>query len=110
MTSRLGIIFSIFILSSCTFSDYIPQPINTGSTAIVLPVKTGTIATLGTGEIQSPLVENLTGSGDEYYPFFNGIEKRVIRIKHTSGKPTTIAFINSEAKSVEVTITFPTAS
>ncbi|NRH20891.1 hypothetical protein HOO68_02510 [Candidatus Gracilibacteria bacterium] len=111
MISRFGIFFSIFVLSSCTSSDLIVPSNNTGSIVIFSPVvMTGTTITPGSGDIQPPLVENLTGSGDEYNPIFNGIEKKVIHIKHTSGKPTTIAFINSEAKSVEIAITFPSAS
>lgn len=55
-------------------------------------------------------MENLSGSNNEYDPIFDGIETKTIHIKHTSGTPTTVAFINSEAKAVDVRITFPNAS
>lgn len=82
----------------------VSDKMNTGSVD-----QTGILNT-GSQTHQYPFAENFTGSTDTYNPIFKGIEKKVIRIRHTSGKPTIVTFINSEAKAVEVSITFPTAS
>lgn len=84
------------LLWSCTFSPQKESPALTDSGVSV--------------SVQEPLVENLSGSNNEYDPIFDGIETKTIHIKHTSGTPTTVAFINSEAKAVDVRITFPNAS
>ncbi len=114
-------VISIFILSSCTYSDIMTQSYNTGT---VTEVTTGTINSGGidyqaqviTGAIkggidyQATLVEDLSWSGDVYYPIFRWLEPKVIRIKHHSRIPTKILFMNSEAKSIEVLIVFPNST
>lgn len=82
----------------------VSDKMNTGSVD-----QTGILNT-GSQTHQYPFAENFTGSTDTYNPIFKGIEKKVIRIRHTSGKPTIVTFINSKAKSVEVSINFLTAS
>lgn len=118
------IVLSIFVLSSCTYSDTLMPTYNTG---IVTQVVTGTVntgTTYYTGTItqfitgaintggtmyQVPLAEDLSWSGDVYYPFFKWLETKTIRIKHQSWIPTKILFMNSEAKSIEVSIVFPSS-
>lgn len=105
MKPTIAILVCILALSSCTLSDLMwPSTTTITSSGKTTPIN------IGTGDIQSPLVEDLSGSGDLYSPIFNGLQTKVIRIKHTSRVPTTIAFINSEAKSVEVSITFLNAT
>ena len=74
-----------------------------------MQIETG-VSNTGNIEHQAPLTEDLSGSGDVYYPIFQGLETKVIHVSHHSHIPTKIEFINSEAKSVEVSITFPNAS
>lgn len=59
-------------------------------------------------EVQEPLQESLSGENNEYYPIFNGLETKTFTVQHTSGEATKVSFINSEAKSMKVTITFHT--
>lgn len=56
---------------------------------------------------QALLVEDLSGSGNTYYPIFQGNETRTIPVKHARGVPTKISFINSVAKSMHVNVSFP---
>lgn len=87
MISRNIFLISILILSSCTLSDnsVIPDKTNTGSliktggvlSGTISPTKTGmtttgttTLTYTGASDHQDPLVEDLSGSGDAYYPIF----------------------------------------
>lgn len=106
MNIAYTIVTSLFVFSSCTFSDLIPQPHNTGT---VTQVVTGGINT-GSTDYQTPLVEDLSWSGDVYYPIFKWLETKTIRIQHRSRVPTKISFMNSEAKSMEVSIVFSSAT
>ncbi len=118
MTPRYLIALSVLLLSSCTTIDVKP-PITTdtgalGQTGVVLTgiVFTGSIVLSGrvnTGSVdhQPPLTENLSGSGDAYYPIFQGLETKIIPVKHTTGVETKVAFINAQAKSMHVVVTFP---
>lgn len=103
MLVRYCIILSILTLSSCTLD--IPAMPDKSDTGVV--DQTGNTIITGSSDHQDPLVENLTGSGDAYYPIFHGLETKVIRVKHTTGVKTKIAFINSEAKSMHVIVSFP---
>jgi hypothetical protein len=94
-------VLGILLLTSCTDTWVLPDTTNTGTL-----FQTGTTDT--GADSQPPLVENLSWSGDIYYPIFDGLETKVIPIKHRSGVETKIAFINSEATSMRVLITFPT--
>ena len=85
--------------------DTAPVPTPSGATGVV--VQTGTTTT---PDHQSPLVETLSGTGNEFYPIFSGIGTKVIRATHTTGIPTKISFINADGKSLEVAIRFPDAS
>ena len=96
------VVLCISILSSCTAEDIWIVP-NTSDTRASVQIGTGT----GNLEHQQPLVENLSGSGDVYYPIFHGLETKIIPIKHRTGVETKISFINSEATSMRVLITFP---
>lgn len=121
MNILYAIVISIFVLSSCTYSDMMVPSYNTGT---ITQVITGTINTGGnyqaqiiTGAIntgsamyEAPLVEDLSWKGDVYYPFFKWLETKTIRIRHNSRIPTKILFMNSQAKSIEVSIVFPSAS
>ncbi len=95
-------VLGILILSSCTATDnwIVPDKTDTGTS-----VQTGTTDT--ETDYQPPLVENLSCSWDAYYPIFEGLETKIIPIKHRSGVETKISFINSEATSMWVLITFP---
>lgn len=106
MIIRYTLALSILMLSSCTLTDMITPtvPAQTGSVN-----QTGTTTT-GSLDHQEPLVEDISGSGGMYYPIFDGLETRTIRVKHETGVPTIVSFINSEAKAVEVSISFPNAS
>ena len=91
------VISASFIVSSCATSVQNPIP------ATQPPVTT----TQNSGaQVQPPLTESLSGANDEYDPIFNGIETKKIHIVHHTGKTTTVAFINSEAKAVDVNIEF----
>lgn len=101
MTLRSYILASVIILSGCSLSDQDTPPIvSTGSI-----VQTGMIDS-GTVDHQPPLVEDLSGSGDAYYPIFQWLESRTIRVKHTSWVKTKIAFINSEATSLHAVVSY----
>lgn len=84
MLIRYVSVVSLVLLSSCSLSDLMLQPVDTGSTDI----HTGTVATgmISTGSVdhQSPLVEDISGSGGAYYPIFDGLETRVIPVEHHS--------------------------
>lgn len=96
-------VLGILMLSSCTATDNWTQPDKSDTGTII---QTGTTDT-GT-DSQPPLVENLSWSGDIYYPIFEGLETKIVPIKHRSGVESKIAFINSEATSMRVLITFLT--
>ena len=103
MPMRTFIILIIFTLIACSTSIEIGLP----STATGSLDQTGVMVDSGSLDHEPPLVENLTGSGDYYYPIFQGLETRIITIKHRSGSGTFISFVNSEAKSMHVMVTFP---
>ena len=90
----------LFMLSSCTLSDFSSQPIDTNIG----------MTDTGNTDHQSPLVETLTGFHEEYYPIFDGAETKTIHAVHKAGTPTRVSFINSSAKSAEVILSFPVAS
>lgn len=92
MIHRHIILTTLVFLSSCSLSDIYTQPTQTDT---------------GSMEYQPPLVENLSGTNDEYNPIFNGLESKVINIDHRSGTPTKVAFINSEATVMRVVVSFP---
>ncbi|MFZ2255389.1 MAG: hypothetical protein WAW59_04690 [Patescibacteria group bacterium] len=75
MTIRYTLLtLSILLFSSCTMGT--PNPTETGSV-----VQTGT-STIDSTEYQQPLVEDLSGSGGAYYPVFDGLETKEIRVMH----------------------------
>ena len=91
------------ILSSCTLSPVTPPtPTLTGATGTV--VQTGSVPP---PDSQAPLVETLTGTGNQFYPIFSGTGTKIIRAFHTAGTPTEISFINADGESLEVAIAFP---
>ncbi len=106
MHIRYLLVLSMFTLSSCTLSDMMNLPVQTQTGS---QIQTGTTNT-GDIDIQPPLVEDISGSGGAYYPIFDGIETRTIRVMHQTGASTTVSFINSEARAVAVSISFPSAS
>lgn len=57
-------------------------------------------------EVQEPLKEDLSGENNAYYPIFNGLETKTFTIHHTSGEATEVSFINSQAKSMKVELSF----
>jgi hypothetical protein len=73
MTLRPLIAISVLTLSSCTMSDMYPSSTtDTGSLNQTGTILTGSMSLDDTGGIdhQSPLVEDLSGSGNSYYPIF----------------------------------------
>lgn len=69
--------------------------------------QSGIVVGTGSQDHQPPITEDLSGSGNAYYPVFHGLERKTIPVKHTKGVPTKISFINSEAKSMHVNVSFP---
>lgn len=61
-------------------------------------------------EIQSPLHETLTGTGNEFYPIFHSTGTKIIHARHQTGKATKISFINDAGKSLSIDINFPKTS
>ncbi len=111
MIIRYCIALSVLVLSACTLSGPVVTPDKTHSWSLDQTggVLTGAVSPTETGnvDIQNPLVENLSGSGDYYSLIFQGLETRIIPIQHRSGSGTFISFINSEAKSMHVNVSFP---
>lgn len=102
MYIRFILLVSMLALSSCTLSDL--QPSSDDGTPPIWVI-TGSINT-GIIDHQDTLTEDLSWSGDAYYPIFQGLETKTIRIQHHSRIPTKISFINSQAKSIVVSIVF----
>ncbi len=103
MLTRYTIALSVLALSGCTLSD-----------TVIIPDKTDTGIVTQTGAIipdsldyQPPQIEDLSGSGNFYYPIFRWLETKIIPITHTKGVTTKVSFINSEATSMRVIVTFP---
>ena len=61
-------------------------------------------------EIQTPLSETLTGTGNEFYPIFHSTGTKIIHANHKPGTPTKVSFINDTGKSISVDISFPNTS
>ncbi len=91
------LLFFSFSLVGCSLLEKIPPtPIPTTPTTTLSP------------DIQEPLKETISGNHEEYYPIFGtGLGTKVIKAVHKTGQQTKISFINSRAKSMEVSITFP---
>lgn len=106
MIIRYLLVLSICTLSSCTLSDMNNPPVQTETGS---QIQTGTTST-GSTDTRPPLVEDISGSGGAYYLIFDGIQTRTIRVMHQTGASTTVSFVNSEARAVAVTISFPSAS
>lgn len=106
MIIRYLLVLSMLTISSCTLTDTLTPVTPTDTGAID---QTGTTNT-GNTDNQPPLVEDISGSGGAYYPIFDGIETRTIRVMHQTGASTTVSFVNSEARAVAVSIAFPSAS
>jgi hypothetical protein len=82
MILRYTLILATLILSSCTLSDLVTDPVDTTDTGSDI-IQTGAIGT-GNVDYQDPLVEDISGSGGAYYPIFDGLETRVIPVKHVT--------------------------
>ncbi len=106
MFTRYLIALSVLTLSGCTLSDMVTTPDKSDTGAVM---QTGTVDT-GSTDHQPPLIEDISGSGGVYYPIFQGLETRIIPVKHGTGSTTKISFMNSEAKSMHVVVTFPATS
>lgn len=99
--SLLGITLLV-LLTSCTQTTQTPQDEGKTQSEIQSPNDTS----LNDQDVQEPLKEDLSWVNNEYYPIFDGLETKTFSIRHTSGEATKVSFINSEAKSMKVTITF----
>ncbi len=99
----------LIVLSSCTFPDtsVLPDKTSSGSLMATGMVLTWSISLTGATVTGSLDQEDLSGSGYAYYPIFNWLETRTIRIKHNKGVETKISFINSVATSMRVVVAFP---
>ena len=88
----------VFFLSACSMTENLPSS--------SWSVSSG----LSSSGVQPPLVETISGTGNEFYPMFDGTGTKVIRAKYTSGKSLTVSFINSDAESMKISLAFPTAT
>lgn len=72
------------------------------------PLSTPVTLTTLSPDVQEPLRETISGNHEEYYPIFEtGLGTKIIKAVHKTGQQTKISFINSRARSMEITITFP---
>ena len=92
---------SALIFSSCTSSDAPTTPVGEALSGTQTPSENVS------SDVQEPLKETLSGTGGEYYPIFDGTGTKIIHATHVVGTPTIVSFVNSDAKSMEVNITFP---
>ncbi len=103
----------LWLCTSCTILGYqIPGTQKPETPPVVTPVTETPIVSTGTElpDTQLPLTETLSGDYAEYYALFNGTGTKVINATYKSGRQTKVSFINSTAKSAEISITFPNAS
>jgi len=110
MIVRSLIGLSLLTLASCAMSDMYPSgTTDTGSLNQTGVILTGSMGLDNTGGVdhQFPLVEDLAGIGNSYYPMFQWLGTKHISIKHTAWIETRILFMNEQATSMHVVITFP---
>jgi hypothetical protein len=87
MIIRSLIAISGVILSSCTLSDMYPSSTtDTGSLNQTGTILTGSMSLSNTEESDDklPFFEDLSGSGNMYYPTFQGFEIKVIPVQYTT--------------------------
>lgn len=94
----LSSLICISLLSACSISNN-PSS-SSGSVSSETP----------SPEVQAPLTETLSGTGNEFYPIFDGTGTKVIHAKYISGKSLTVSFINADAQSMKVSLAFPNAT
>ena len=70
----LASLICISLLSSCTLSS--TPSSSSGSVSSETP----------SPDVQAPLVETLSGTGNEFYPIFDGTGTKIIHAKYTAGK------------------------
>ncbi len=88
----LVLALSTTLLAGCSQTT-VPSPIiNTGSNI--------------SGDIQPPLTNTLPGPANEYTLLFSGTRTENLTVYHKNGEYTKVFFINSDAKKMNVKISF----
>ena len=95
-------IFALFLVS-CGKTLDIPENTSSGKTQETL---SGSKAIPASEEVQEPL-HNISQTGSDMTAFLNSSEKDTISLSHTSGKHSTISFMNENPATLNVKITFP---
>ena len=80
----------IVVLAGCTMTSSLPPQ-----------------QIIDTGDVQPPLTNTLTGPANEYTLLFSGTRTENLTIRHKSGEHTKVFFINSDAKKIQVKVSFP---
>ncbi|MBC7498022.1 hypothetical protein H7170_00075 [Candidatus Gracilibacteria bacterium] len=95
MIIRYSLIAALLTLSSCSYGVSTPtQPV------VTPPVATGTV-------VQPPPTNIATGSTDEYRLSFTNTNTGMVTVHHTTGVKTHVYFVNTDAKTAHVVVTFP---
>ena len=88
----LVLALSTTLLAGCSQTT-VPSPIiNTGSNI--------------SGDVQPPLTNTLPGPANEYTLLFSGTRTENLTVYHKNGEYTKVFFINSDAKKMNVKISF----
>lgn len=96
MIIRYSLIAALLVLSSCTWVET-PRP----------PVFTTPPASTGTVYVPSPPTSVSSGSTDKYILSFANTNTGTVLVRHTTGVRTHVYFVNSDAKTAHVVVTFP---
>lgn len=71
------------------------------------PTSTTTPITHYYGDAQPPLTNTLSGNTNEYTLLFSGVRTETVTFHHVARQQDTIYFINSDAKKIQVKVSFP---
>jgi len=96
-------ILSFFLFLTSCGSSSTPQDLNTDSSSGNTTTETGA----NSENVQAPLTDTGSGTNSEYTLFFDGTGSKTVDVYHTQEQDTMIYFINSDATSMNVKISFP---